>query len=210
MGLKILVVATLFGCLGGTESSTDTSVNGVNPPRGVANDNVSIHGSGLSAGGTPTVTMNGLPCDIVSVSDAVVVIRVPLAATTGELTMSSTKGNWTLGTFFVGPTAPVPEVEPNDDIDGADATRDMGNRAGTGTLASSADRDHFRFESLLFDTQYTINVSPRVVDVIYVNGAEVTLDAGGNGVVDSGVAETLVVGLTGGTGDYTVSMVMNP
>lgn len=202
--VKVAFFLALFGCFDLT-GDKDAVVEGFNPPRGVAGDNITIYGRDLNTAGTATVTFNGVPATIVSTNDSAIVVQVPAGASNGELRFANATVNTAVGDFFVGAPGSVPEVEPNDAINGADATLDAGTQNCTGTLSSVADKDHFRFQSLIPGHIYRIKVNPKVVGVVYVNGAAVTLDSSGEADYTN-QNETMIVGLTGGTGDYTVTI----
>lgn len=205
---KTAFILSLFGCIDFSGNS-ETTIEGFNLARGQAGDNITIYGHSLDVGGTPSVLVNGVACAIVSTAARTVVVTLPVGVTGGELTFGNVNGTVSGGSFFVGPTAAVPEVEPNDDINGGDATLDRGNRLFTGTLSGVGDKDHFRLESTVYAKVYKIHIEPAVVNTIYVNGTGVPVDGSGNAEFLS-AARTNIIGITGGTGDYTISVTMQP
>lgn len=208
LAAKAAFVFSLFGCLS-TSISGESNVYGVNLPRGMVGDTVTIIGQNLNTGGTPSITIGGQPCAVVSYDNSSVVITVPAGAATGEMRFINADKNLIVGKFYVGTTASVPEVEPNDAINGADATLEAGNRSCTGNLSSVGDKDHFRFEELVLGKRYRLKVNPRIVGSVYVHGAAVSLDSSGEAEVIA-TSTTLLVGLTGGTGDYTLTATYVP
>lgn len=112
------------------------------------------------------------------------------------------------GTVTIGVTTPTSETEPNDDVDGLDATfvRDM-NWEATGNLSSFADKDHFEFDCITRGLQYEISVQPPGAGQVFVNGQAVALDGTGKGVFNNASANNkCLVGITGGTGNYKITL----
>lgn len=206
--VKAVFILSLFGCLDLTGEKT-VFLAGIDPPKAAAGQNISIFGSNLNAGGTPTVTINGAVCTIVSVTEDEVVVTVPAGASSGDVLFANAHDNGVAGQFVLGTPTAVAEIEPNDDINGANATLDGNNRIGTGNLANVGDKDHFRFQTMATGQDYKITVTPAVVGVIYVNGTAVTLDGTGSAVVRATNTD-IVVGLTGGTGDYSLTVTRVP
>lgn len=137
-----------------------------------------------------------------------IVLTVPGGSTTGPIVATDnflrTVGT-SAETFTVGNDDPVPEIEPNEDINGADATP-MGPRTrGTGTLNGPADRDHFRRGCFMTGARYSVTVTPRVTDTVFVNGTGVALDAAGRGEFVA-PANSLLFGMTNGNGAYTMTI----
>jgi len=130
------------------------------------------------------------------------------AGVSGQVQVTDAKGSDTSAdTCYAGTPAAVAEVEPNDNINGTDATMELANHIMTGTLSTVADKDHFQVDCLPSGA-YTVNVSPRVVGTIYVNGAAVALDGSGSATIQgNGVSK--LIGLTGGTGSYTITVTKN-
>lgn len=104
----------------------------------------------------------------------------------------------------MGTNDPVPEIEPNEDINGADATPMNKRSAGAGTLSSPADRDHFIRDCFIVGARYSVTVSPRIVGTVFVNGVGIPLDAAGRG--EFVATANVLFGLTGGTGAYTMTL----
>lgn len=137
-----------------------------------------------------------------------VVATVPADAITGPIaavdSFLRTVGS-SAEPFTVGTDDPVPEIEPNEDINGADATP-MGPRTrGTGQLSGTADRDHFRRGCFITGARYSVMVSPRVTDTVFVNGLSVPLDGAGRGEFIA-TANSLLFGMTNGDGAYTMTI----
>lgn len=135
-------------------------------------------------------------------------VTVPTQATTSNVSVHD-NFNRVIGTspepFTVGTDDPVPEIEPNEDINGADATP-MGPRTqGTGQLSGTADRDHFRRGCFMTGARYSVTVTPRVTDTVFVNGVGVALDGAGRGEFVA-AANTLVFGMTNGDGAYSMTI----
>lgn len=102
----------------------------------------------------------------------------------------------------------VTEREPNDDTAGGNATPAGDNRTASGTLSNPLDKDHFTFDCVQNKTM-RVKVDPPIVDTVYVNGTAVFLDAMGEGVFKAST-DRILVGLTGATGTYTITLSPGP
>lgn len=206
-GLTAVSVILACGGLGGADSAIEIFY--VDHCKAAIGENVTIKGVhfGATQGNRGRVSVNGVPCTIVSWSATEIVATVPAGATSGDLVVINDEGADERYTGFeVGARTPVAEIEPNDAVDGSDAT-DVGmNESGTGTLASASDRDHFKFGCIQENPSYKIKVSPRVVGVVYVAGSPVTLDPNGEAILPPNIVGTALIGLTGATGAYTLSV----
>lgn len=201
-----------FDCDKNNSSSSEppfdsAPIQGFWPCIGPAGTSVTLYGPDMSAAsvidmvgafGTPTTsrTTKSMTFDL------------PAGAQTSVVSVRDTYGR-TVGTspelFTVGTDDPVPEIESNDDTNGADATP-MGPRTrGTGTLSGTADRDHFRRSCFMVGARYSVTVTPRVTGIVYVNGAPVALDAGGRGEFNATQMSNLF-GMTDGDGAYTMTI----
>lgn len=68
-------------------------VTGVNPPTGQEGQNVTVTGSNFGATqGSSTITIDGLPAEVVSWSDTKIVIKVPPGASTGAVVVTTAQG----------------------------------------------------------------------------------------------------------------------
>lgn len=131
-------------------------------------------------------------------------MTVPASAVSGLIFASRTSpiGSASLP-YQIGVLVSVPEIEPNDEIDGSNSTPVGNNRTATGTLADPSDADHFTFGCLM-SKRVRVTLTPPLVDTVFVNGTAIPLTAG-SGVFTSTTAE-IVVGLVGATGDYTLTI----
>ncbi len=81
------------------------------------------------------------------------------------------------------------------------------NWEATGALSSFADRDHFEFDCVTPSFYYEIVVSPATAGQVFVNGQAVTIDATGKGLfVNRSANGKCLVGITGGAGNYTITL----
>ena len=204
------LVLTLVACGGDVVPGSSVGVNilAVEPPVAAPGEQITILGSDLIGLGTPNtvVKIGGVPATIVS-SDSLKIVAIvpPGAGSTVSVTTDINTGTfdqWKSGTRIT-----VPEVEPNDNTSGANATQVTTNRQSTGTLSSVADKDHFLFGNTAYK-HYKVKVTPAgIIPTVYINGVGYPLDSSGQtGVIETTNTNTLV-GLTGGTGSYTVDLV---
>lgn len=209
----VLTCTVILGCFGGGSDvfgNPEPEVYGFFPCSALPGEEVTIAGLHFDApGSAPSVLFDGTPATtIVSRSATRIVVLVPAGGGDGPIRVSNTIGFAdSFENFTYGGTT-VPEIEPNDDINGVDATPVPTSGKCSGNLSSVADKDHFRIGCMDVNTDYIIKVSP-VISPIYINGApynpnaagEVTLDPSGNNIL---------IGLTGATGAYSVSVRLKP
>lgn len=180
------------------------------PCKGVAGETIELRGSNFNAPGlsTPTVRFaNGTVGNVLSYSASRITVQIPAGATNGPIQVQTTYGSST-GTqsYSSAGRVVVPEIEPNDDTSGTNATQTNGNPQASGTLSGAADKDHFVFDCLADGYPYKLKVNPAVVGVIYVNGNPVTVGADGYARFFGPAGDRVLIGLTGGTGAYTLEM----
>lgn len=105
-------------------------------------------------------------------------MTVPAGAVTGSLIATRTAPNGISSVpYTIGTLVSVPEIEPNEAIDGSNATPVGNNRTATGNLANAGDADHFRFGCVL-NKPLRVTLNPPLVGNVFVNGTAVTLTAG--------------------------------
>jgi hypothetical protein len=197
-------------CNGDTPIATSPEISEFLPCKAAIGEDVVILGSHFFAEqGSGYVAINGVHCPVKSWTYTRIVATVPAGATSGQLTVTNSDrvGVPADETIEIGPRTPVAEIEPNDAIDGINATIAGRNQGATGSLSSAADRDHFTFDCI-HRRNYRLKLTPRVVGTVYLNGDAVTLDANGEAVIDGRVysSQDLLVGITGGTGAYAISI----
>ncbi len=209
-GLCVLVLSACAGCPGGEIDLGEGPpvITGLGPCRAMPGDFVDIHGARLNGAGGETVRFNGIEATVVTETPYGLRAKVPPGATSGKVTVSNRNGTSTsTKDFEVGIDLPVPEVEPNDDINGGNATMVEPFTTGTGTLATPSDKDHFSWDCIVQSATYRIKLTPRVVGVVFVNGTATALDANGEAFVRGGLnGAPMIFGLTGGTGAYSLSL----
>ena len=202
-----------MGCFGGGNDffgNPEPQVLGFFPCSAQSGDEVTIAGVNLSApGAAPAVYFNGTPVNtIVSRSDTRITVIVPTGGGDGPIRVSSTSGVDESAQAFEYGGGPVVEVEPNDDINGANATPVPKSGKGAGNLSSVADKDHFQIGCMDVADAYIVKVSP-VISPIYINGAPYNPNAAGEVTIDPSTAGILI-GLTGATGPYTLTVRLAP
>lgn len=205
---QVIVGLAMFAslaCLGG-DCDDDSSTVIVPPPvitsvlpcAALPGEEVRISGSNLSG----FITIGGKPATVVSAGANNMIVRVANDASgTGGLLMNG-QGGPASHPFTVLTGVAKVEVEPNDDTNGADATDTNGERKGSGSLATTNDRDHFRIDCMDPAASYKIKVTPATFGPVYVNGNAVALDANGEGALSSGT-QVRVIGFTGHQGAYS-------
>lgn len=171
-------------------------ISEVAPCDGAVGDTVTIFGAFLSNG--PSVQFNGVAATITSATAGKIVVTVPPGATSGNIRVL-TSGGIANKDFTVGTMPPVPEVEPNDNVDCSNAT--AFECKASGTLANVGDKDHFKRMSLA-GGQYRITLTPTVVTTVFVDGTGVNL-TNGTAVIQVAAGD-ICIGLTGGTGAYVL------
>lgn len=206
--LLLVCLGMILACGGAGAGGTDQAyITSVYPCKAAPGDTVTMKGS-FGSGGSPVVSIGGTSVVLDSWGRTTIVFKMPAGAS-GKVTVTDANGSATSSdTCSAGAPAAVNEVEPNDDINGTDATPDLSNHIMTGVLSSESDRDHFYVTCLPGPFTYTVNLSPRVVGIIYVNGTGVALDGSGNATIN-GVGDAKLFGLTGGTGAYTLTVTQN-
>lgn len=165
-----------------------------------------VHIKGFFPGSlSPIIRFGATAATIVSSDSSHITVTVPVGAGAGVTAVSPT-GSSGVVAFSVGTRVTVPEVEPNDSVAGADATSATTNRSGSGVLSDVSDKDHFVFDCLR-SKSFRVVVSPAgTVGTVFVDGVGHPLDAGGKTASIAFATDTALVGLTGGTGAYTVSL----
>lgn len=202
-----MIIISACGGSGDDPIFNDLAIQGFYPCRGAAGDQITIIGSHFlpQGNGQTIVEFNGTPAQVVSIGDHQIVVTVPPGATNGKIRVSNpTTGAFSDEAFEVGGRITVPEVEPNDNTDGSNATPVGKGDTSSGALSSVLDRDHFVFDCLLAGEGYTVQVTPRLVTEVFVDGASVPLDANGKGRFFASSTGPTYIGLTGGTGSYTL------
>lgn len=146
------------------------------------------------------ITVGGRDGQIVSSTGGKTVVKIPNDAPSGLSTLIATTPVGEIRTLIgVGTTGGTTEVEPNDATDGSNATL-MASCQGIGTLSSTTDRDHFR-KIVNPKGKYRIFLEPNV-GAMFVNGVGVA-----SGQLLSTPNGVFLIGITGGTGNYTVKVV---
>lgn len=210
-----IALAVIFGCVGGGDTdvfANDTPViYAIYPCIGTAGDTVDIVGKNLrGVGGSlaPTVDLNGVAGSVTSFTNAKVSFTVPGGGTNSPVHLSNTIGqDSSLMIFVYRARQVIHEAEPNDEINGVNATQVGKHPTADGALSSTADKDHFLFDCIETGIAYKLKITPRVVGTIYLDGDAVAVDAGGyahfTGRRLNGAA---LIGLTGGVGSYSLEM----
>lgn len=157
----------------------------------------------LNAGeGDTTVEVGGVPVTVENLTDTKLSFVAPAGSGAKTVVVKRNGKSSTARSLKLRTNLPVIEVEPNDSINGTNATRMDGEVLAVGTLSNAADKDHFYFDCLNSNKTVKLKLTPRLVGIIYINGLAVALDANGECLL--GVSQGLV-GLTGATGDYTLT-----
>jgi hypothetical protein len=210
--LAFLCMTAVFGCGGGScPGDSDSSANnfelitmtGIEPCVVAPGSTVRVYGSFVP----PVETFRFAPSNPATVTSQTAShadLVVPAGVVSGSLTASRSMPNGFGSTSYtVGTLVSVAEVEPNEAIDGSNATPVGNNRTATGNLANPGDADHFRF-GCVQNKQLRVTLNPPLVGNVFVNGTSVMLTAG-SGTFTATTSE-IVVGLVGGTGDYTLTI----
>lgn len=214
--LGLIALTTCLACFGGDcDNDKDDDYNygpvpvitSVVPCAALPGETVTIQGANLL--GVTVVTIGGEAATLISKTGTTIQARISDNATnaTNSVFVGALGGS-AYGSLKVLTNTAVPEVEPNDDVNGADATNTLSERVMTGSLSSPVDRDHFRVDCLDPARTYKLKVTPATISPVYVNGGAVALDANGEATIPSGLAIRLI-GLTGHTGAYTVTLTPN-
>ncbi len=216
MSMKVKAVAltvavvVIVACGGSGEDSFGNKVPVITacyPCKGLAGDQITIIGHDLTGvGSSLTADVGGTNATIVSATPTKIVITAPAGAGAAPVHIPNSIGQSTSAdTFTYGATTVVPEVEPNDNINGTNATQVGMNTKASGTLNGVADKDHFVFGCLDKGQPFTIKVTPPVVNQVFVDGVGYPVDANGVALFYPQGSSALV-GLTGGSGAYTIEM----
>ncbi len=212
-----LAFLSITACLGGSaghcndaQITTNPDITSIDPCKAGPGEDITINGNNFfGTQGAGYVRIGGVQATVKSWSNRTIVATVPAGTAGGVVTVTNEDRVVSNAddSIVIGARTAVPESEPNDSINGGDATDTGMDQTGSGTLANVGDKDHFLMNCIL-PRPYTVTVSPRVVGVVYVDGVAVNLDANGVGVF-SGLLRSgrrVLVGLTGGTGNYTISV----
>lgn len=208
------LLLSLFACGGGSGSSFPAPVlYGFDPAVAQKGQSFTVYGQNFVTDGTTRVSIAHIECPIVSITPTQVVVTVPneLRPSSGIVEITNSYGvRDSNDQFVVGTPSTIAEIEPND----AGASQNYlnetfvgGNRSLSGTLASTSDHDQFLVSALVEGHQYSINVSPKLVNSVDVNGMTVVLDGTGTATFTVPLTTTRMhLGLSGGTGAYTVTI----
>jgi hypothetical protein len=197
-------------CTGDEPIVRDPNITVIDPCKANVGEDITITGSNFfSTQNSGYVRIGGVIATVKSWSGTKIVATVPAGTTDGVVTVtnSDSGSSNTDKTLIIGPRTAVPENEPNDSINGSNATDTGYEQTGSGALSDVGDKDHFMI-NCLFAHAYTLTLTPRVVGVVYVDGVAVPLDNTGKAII-SGLGRPngrILVGLTGGTGSYTISV----
>lgn len=202
-----------MACFGGSGDdgviATNPVVGMIRPCKAAVGEDVVIYGNNFFATqGTGYARINGQQCPVKSWSNTMIKITVPPGATSGPVSVANSDALGDVGdSIEIGPRTPVAEIEPNDATNGSNATDTKMDQAGAGTLSSATDKDHYRIRCILQGELYTLTLTPPVVGVVYLNGTALNLDANGKATINGNTyVGSVVVGLTGGTGAYTLTV----
>lgn len=166
-----------------------------------------VYGSFPNPGAT-TFSFPGATASVTptAISNSRAVLTVPAGVVSGGLAANSSGNNPGFYNYTVGTLVTVNEVEPNDAVDGSNATTAGNNRTVTGTLSSPADADHFTFGCVASKKFRVTLTGTAALTEIFIEGLPLTL-AGGVGTFTVGnTATTILIGLTGATGNYTLTL----
>lgn len=217
MGMKAIGLlvsgAIIVGCFGGGSDffgNPEPQIYGFFPCSALPGDEVTIAGANFNApGAAPAVFFDGTPVNtIVSRSATRITVIVPTGGGDGPIRVSNSAGHDDSALAFTYGGGTVVEVEPNDNIDGTNATPVPKSGKAAGSLSSVADKDHFLIECMDVDGTYIVKVSP-VISPIYINGAPYNPNASGEVSINPS-ATSILVGLTGATGPYTLTARLAP
>lgn len=207
----LLGLITCLACAGGSCAGDDEykpptfpapTISAVYPCAALPGDTIRIVGTNLAGA---SIYAGGAFTTVISNNGSEVIAKVGATAspdTSLLVAVSVSGGESGQSTLKILTGTIVAEHEPNDNINGTDATDTGGERSFGGTLATTIDRDHFRIGCLDPATTYKIKITPIVASPIYVDGRAVVLDSNGEATISSGAMEH-VIGLTGGVGTYT-------
>lgn len=203
----LICLVSVIGCAGsGSDDdglASTINISAIEPCIVTPGSNLRVYGD-FSAPINTFFFQTGGNASIISQEANLANVRVPAGTTSGTLTASRTSPSG-LGTYAytVGSLVSIPEVEPNEAVDGSNATLAGNNRRVTGVLADAADADHFRF-SCMENKSMRVTVTPAIVTEVIVNGNTILL-VGGTGTFTS-TTDSMVLGLVNGVGSYSVAI----
>lgn len=217
LSVAVVVIGACFGG-GGVDGANSPILYCSYPPKGVAGDEVILDGVfpddatfPIQAGFSSSAQTFGTQVQIVSKTAERIVVRVPAGSGTGYIHVRNQFGMTQSKRFEYGAQEDVAEIEPNDAIDGSDATVAGLNTKAHGSLSNPLDKDHFHFDGLCADWNMVLTITPRVVSVVYINGQPYDVAADGT-VKFKPPLDTLfgdgkaLIGITGATGAYQIKM----
>ncbi|MBS1727728.1 MAG: IPT/TIG domain-containing protein [Armatimonadetes bacterium] len=205
----------LLACGGLGSDHAAPTLDGFDPAIASAGQQVAIYGHNFATDGSMEFSIAGTSWAIDSVTPTKILVTVPANVNLdGAVGVADQYGSdLSVDHFVTGTPAAVAEVEPNDAGAGAfyaNATSIDGNREITGSLSSITDVDNFVVSALVKGHRYRVHVEPAVASSISIsesrtspNAQTYTLDSNGDAFFTPGVND-VILGLTGGTGNYTV------
>jgi hypothetical protein len=188
--------------------SQQPQITSVEPCVALPGEQVTITGSYLIGLGTPntTVTIGGVPGAFVNSATTFTIVATVPAGAGATIDVTTDIGTGSFANFTSGARSVVPEVEPNDAVDGSNATQCNGNRQASGILSTVTDKDHFMF-GCSNNKKFKVKVTPiGIIPSVFINGAGMPLDSNGETAVFSSSNTNVLVGLTGGAGAYFVTL----
>lgn len=196
----------IFGCAGQGSGGPLPSHSAIDRHKVEPGEYVVVNAGQLL--NNPEVTIADDPVTTFDWEDQVIRFQVPPGTAEGGPTLKLVSGGKQVFSLpiTVGPTPPDPEVEPNDQLSGQNATPVPLDKSATGSLTSTSDRDTFLFGDVSSGFPYRITVSPPGrVSTVTVESIPYALDGFGQVTVNvfSSVAQ---VAISGGTGSYTVEL----
>jgi hypothetical protein len=132
----LIAAAIVLACTNGGSDAfgNDPPVAlGFYPCTAKAGDQVTVYGSNLNGPGT-SITVDGVNCPIVSQTGTQIVFTMGAAAADGAVHISNTYGSDDSPTAIHVNGQTIAESEPNDNIDGSNATQMQMNFSGHGKL----------------------------------------------------------------------------
>lgn len=215
--VAVVVIGACFGG-GGNDGANSPTLYCTYPPKGLAGDQVTLDGVfpddptfPIQVGFSSSEQTFGTQAQIVSKTTERIVVRVPAGSGASYIHVRNQFGMTQSRRFTYGAQTDVAEIEPNDAIDGSDATVAGLNIKAHGILSNPLDKDHFHFDGLCADWNMVLTITPRVVSVVYINGQPYNVAADGT-VKFKPPLDTLdgdgkaVIGITGATGAYQIRM----
>jgi len=204
----------IVGCFGGCDEDEpnyfsqpppDVNIDGYWPCIVAPGGDLTIFGRDFM--GADRAFVGGNEATIVSKTNIRMVLRTAAATSNGQINLF--QGPKLIAKRFndpptIGTEVIVPEVEPNDDINGSNATPMGKNREARGVLSSPTDADHFLRDCFHPGSRYRITITPPGLPVIYVDGVPVTLTAGQGTFTPT--RDKALFGLTAGIGAYKITV----